>query len=90
MNQEKRKCIICHLLKPLTMFNERPDGSGLKSVCKICEMRRKSEFKARGVRSCHDCGKPTVNFRCEQCWRELCGVSPLKARVDGNSNEVLL
>ena len=23
------------------------------------------------TRKCHDCGKPTNNYRCEECWRKL-------------------
>jgi len=23
------------------------------------------------TRRCHDCGKPTFNYRCEECWRKL-------------------
>lgn len=27
----------------------------------------------RGSRACHDCGKPTDQYRCEACWRKLRG-----------------
>ncbi len=25
------------------------------------------------MRRCHDCGRPTWNFRCDACWRKLRG-----------------
>ena len=27
--------------------------------------------KTYGTRHCHDCGKPTPNYRCTECWRKL-------------------
>lgn len=27
----------------------------------------------RGTRACHDCGRPTHQYRCEACWRKLRG-----------------
>ena len=32
----------------------------------------------RGTRKCHDCGKPTDNYRCPSCWRKLRGFSENK------------
>lgn len=29
------------------------------------------EFHRKRMRKCHDCSKPTFNFRCEECWREI-------------------
>lgn len=85
---EQRRCILCHKFRPLEAFNESPDGSGLKTLCRVCEIYRKMELKARGLRSCHDCGAPTVNYRCRKCWRRLCGASPLDSLDDGAINEV--
>lgn len=27
--------------------------------------------KTYGTRHCHNCGKPTPNYRCQECWRKL-------------------
>lgn len=90
VNHEKRQCTICRASKPLSMFNSRSDGIELKTICRICEIKRNADRKARGVRACHDCGKPTINYRCASCWRELCGINPLKANIDDSVNEILL
>lgn len=29
--------------------------------------------RAHGKRRCHDCGKPTTNYRCDVCWRKRRG-----------------
>jgi hypothetical protein len=32
-----------------------------------------SDANPNRLRYCHDCGKPTSNWRCEDCWRKLRG-----------------
>lgn len=76
MSEETKTCCICHAEKPLAMFNERPDGSGYKTICRLCEIRKRAEETARGVRKCATCGRRTINYRCARCWREHYGVVP--------------
>lgn len=33
-------------------------------------------FGNRETRRCHDCGKPTNNYRCDACWARLRGYEP--------------
>lgn len=35
------------------------------------------------IRACHDCGRPTPDYRCPECWRKL----RLKAGLDAQSSE---
>ena len=29
--------------------------------------------RAKSTRVCHNCGRPTANFRCDECWRGIRG-----------------
>lgn len=33
-------------------------------------------YGARPKRHCHDCGRPTNNYRCDACWARLRGYAP--------------
>jgi len=37
----------------------------------------RGQRRDRGVykRKCHDCGKPTNNYRCQECWAKIRGNS---------------
>lgn len=76
-----QSCCICLQSKRLDFFNDRPDGSGKKHICRNCEIRKRAEMKSRGIRKCSTCGKPTINYRCARCWREFYGLNPLDANV---------
>ena len=88
MNEQSKRCQVCSYEKPINMFNERRDGTGRKHICRICEMRKRAEAKAKGYRECHDCGRLTINYRCASCWQALCGFNPLKVKVDATVNEI--
>lgn len=34
-------------------------------------MRGKRRDRTTYRRKCHDCGRPTNNFRCEECWAKI-------------------
>lgn len=75
---ERQTCVICHRNKELDAF--RPGVRGkYKKICAACE--DKILKKAGITRRCHDCGRPTNNYRCVSCWRKLreddgCGMDP--------------
>ena len=46
----------------------------LKQMAAAQKPRPKREERDTGsLRRCHDCGRPTVNYRCEACWRKKRG-----------------
>ena len=47
---------------------------GLKQMAAAQKPRPvREEVSAGALRRCHDCGRPTVNYRCEACWRKMRG-----------------
>ena len=47
---------------------------GLKQMAAARRPRpRREEASTGALRRCHDCGRPTVNYRCEACWRKQRG-----------------
>lgn len=43
------------------------------------------KFRTDTKRKCHDCGKPTYNYRCDKCWdalRQKNGCSPSSVELD--------
>lgn len=47
---------------------------GLKQMAAARRPRSRREVVSTGaLRRCHDCGRPTVNYRCEACWRKQRG-----------------
>lgn len=60
-------------------------GEMLGRTAKSCEYRARNlgllhapkkkyhppKRKADGKRRCHDCGRPTTDYRCAECWRKL-------------------
>lgn len=47
---------------------------GLKQMVAAQKPRpRREEVSTGALRRCHDCGRPTVNYRCEVCWRKRRG-----------------
>ena len=40
---------------------------------RIRKMNNSQDTKMKATRRCHDCGKPTNNYRCEECWAKLRG-----------------
>ena len=90
MSEQSKECQSCKREIPLKMFNNSKDGTGKKHLCRICEMRKRAEAKAKGYRECHDCGRLTINYRCASCWQARCGFNPLKVNVDATINEIYL
>lgn len=44
-----------------------------------------AEKRGQALRKCHDCGRPTVDFRCPPCrakWRAKNGLAPIKSVFD--------
>lgn len=44
-----------------------------------------AEKRGLGLRKCHDCGRPTVDFRCPPCkaaWRARHGLAPMRSVFD--------
>ena len=39
----------------------------------MCKRKRRTEKfkKNKPTRRCHDCGHPTSNYRCNECWKKL-------------------
>ena len=67
----KKTCPVCG--KEFVPYSEAQ-----KFCCTTCRKqaaikgRVKSIKKgSRRTRRCHDCGKPTDNYRCEKCWYKL-------------------
>lgn len=49
-------------------------AAGLKEPDMVRVRRaRGRQGRARSGRVCHDCGRPTANYRCESCWRGVRG-----------------
>lgn len=65
---ERQTCAICHRNKELDAFRLGVRGKH-KKICAACE--DKLLKKAGITRRCHDCGRPTNNYRCAACWRKL-------------------
>jgi len=42
---------------------------GANPLCGAC--RRLGKTNRQAGRRCHDCGRPTPNYRCESCWRKV-------------------
>lgn len=76
-----QECSVCHAVKPLEAFQDHTDGSGKKTICRTCEVRKLAEDKARGIRRCTTCGRRTINYRCAQCWVRLNGFYPVKSTI---------
>lgn len=64
----RQTCIICHRNRELDAFRIGTRGTR-KKTCASCE--DKLLKKAGITRRCHDCGRPTNNYRCASCWRKL-------------------
>ena len=44
-----------------------------------------AEKRSQKLRKCHDCGRPTVDFRCPSCrtaWRVKNGLAPMRSVFD--------
>lgn len=73
-----------------TVFEGRKGTKYCSETCRNeAAKKQKALFNAGvrkrrpGQRECHDCGKPTYDFRCPACWQKLRqGVSELH-RTDG-------
>ena len=61
-----------HLGRSLSAVQEKAKRLGVARGC-----AREKPLQA-GMRRCHDCGKPTTNYRCPKClsvWRRKYGIS---------------
>ncbi len=65
---ERQTCVLCHRRKASGDFRCNLLGKR-KKICVSCE--DKLLKKAGITRRCHDCGRPTNNYRCVSCWRKL-------------------
>lgn len=77
---DKRICVHCGGEIAATR-----QGNAVYCSKKCCRAEKsKREKERRGVatpkklavnfgkpRTCHDCGKPTANYRCPECWKKL-------------------
>ena len=67
----KKTCPVCgNQFAPLT--------EAQKFCCSTCRKQAAIKGRVKAVRKrgkytrkCHDCGKPTDNFRCSKCWDKL-------------------
>jgi len=41
---------------------------------KTSQKQKKTQKTSPYLRCCHDCGKPTTNYRCDECWAKIRGV----------------
>lgn len=70
---EVKVCVKCKLPRGLHEFKIRHDGR-VKSICSACTQSLIATFGIPAdaawipLRKCHDCGKPTANYRCKRCW----------------------
>lgn len=74
---EAEYCYRCRLVQNRWKAFESRDGSSERRNYNSAREQRKQDLEAmqrcrEGVkRRCHDCGKPTSNYRCEDCWQKL-------------------
>lgn len=58
--------------------------------CRAAAQRQRDQNRMENLRrvrqvgrTCHDCGKPTTDYRCPACWRKRRHVEPDTHRTDG-------
>ena len=74
--EERRECLICG--KEFVVRG--PNARYCSKSCKYKGARAHIEiaFASSSIRKCHDCGKPTTNYRCAECltkWKIKNGLS---------------
>ena len=60
-------------------------GCEVYGVDSARQMLALAEKRGQALRKCHDCGRPTVDFRCPPCrakWRAKNGLAPMKSVFD--------
>ncbi len=46
----------------------------IKTTCPDClKLLEECDHEIYELRRCHDCGAPTYNYRCDECWRKIRG-----------------
>lgn len=60
---ETKECPICGEELPISRFIT---GNAVFDACRQCRLATSG-----GYRKCHDCGRPTTNYRCSACWAKL-------------------
>ena len=73
---KKQRVAVCAECK--TEFETKTCAKFCSAKCREeAQKRQKAAYKAgvrkkaAGMRVCHDCGKPTYDFRCPACWKKL-------------------
>ena len=54
----------------------------LRARERIEQNRGKPRGRANGKRPCHDCGRPTNDYRCASCWEKLRGYASAEGRLE--------
>lgn len=70
---------VCSVCGVSFVYVARTDGKGgTRTVCDQCASDTKPQKFYESKRQCHDCGRPTNNYRCPRClskWRIKHGVA---------------
>lgn len=80
-----KECPVCG--QAFLCVGKTGGRGGVRRVCNVCAGISKESALPPPTRKCHDCGKPTDNYRCDKCldkWRRKNFV-PL--RSDYNNDE---
>lgn len=78
-NYVSKKWAICSLCGRKC----QPRADGLCSICRQRDKAKRTTGAHHGSRrECHDCGCPTHDYRCEDCWRKLRADLGLSLDVD--------
>jgi len=57
-----------------TLKQNKQDNQKLKKNYRPAPVHVPKKLKP-STRPCHDCGRPTTNYRCDACWRKIRGSS---------------
>lgn len=61
-------CLVCRIQE--AKLNKRKDQNRTRAALAEAELMRRGNG-----RICHDCGKPTPDYRCAACWAKRRGLS---------------
>ena len=67
--------------KKALSFWKREREKTLKQRIKKRLERKKKELSTYS-RRCHDCGRPTNNYRCDECWKKIRGEDAINNMVE--------
>lgn len=81
----RQVCTICG--QSFAYVSKVSGNGGQRTVCDLCASSTKPQKYCAPKRKCHDCGRPTNNYRCPRClskWRIKNGIAAEPTCVDND------